>query len=56
MTLVKKILDGFNKTDTILAFTVSTTLYYIKNKNLREALHFSSHFVIIFLILLNILN
>ena len=56
MTLIKKVFNDFGKTDTKLAFIVSTTLYYIKNRNLRDALSFSSQFVVIFLILLNLID
>ena len=39
--------------DTILAFVVSSCLYYYFNRDIREALLFSLLFVVIFLTLLN---
>ena len=42
--------------DTILAFVVSSCLYYYFNRDLREALLFSLLFVVIFLTLLNAIN
>lgn len=48
------ILFGLTKYDTILAFFVSLTLYYIINRKIIDAVVFSLLFVIIFLILLNL--
>ena len=56
MSLINKVLSDFSKTDTKLAFSVSTILYYLKNNNFKDALIFSLQFVVIFLILLNLLN
>ena len=39
--------------DTILAFVVSSCLYYYFNRDIREAVLFSLLFVVIFLTLLN---
>ena len=42
--------------DTILAFVVSSCLYYYFNRDIREALLFSLLFVIIFLTFLKLIN
>ena len=42
--------------DTILAFIVSSGLYYYFNRDLKEALLFSLLFVVIFLTLLKLIN
>lgn len=49
-------LKNLYKIDTILAFSVSTLLYYYFNRNLQESLKFSVLFVVIFLFLLDLID
>lgn len=42
--------------DTILAFVVSSCLYYYFNRDIQQSLLFSTLFVVIFLTLLKLIN
>ena len=48
-------LKNIYKFDTLLAFVISSVLYYYFNKNVYESLRFSILFVLIFLFFLKIL-
>lgn len=59
---IKELLNDFIKIDTLLAFVVSFTLFYLFSSNkifkniILKSFVFSISFVIVFLIILNIFN
>lgn len=55
MYFIQNYISDFKKKDTILAFLVSSILYYVEHKNIKQSLLFSIKFVLIFLLFLNLL-
>jgi hypothetical protein len=53
MSFINKYINSLKKKDTILAFMVSSAIYYQENKNILFSIIFSLKFVLIFLFFLN---
>jgi putative effector of murein hydrolase len=56
MNFLYNLVNDFKKVDTLLAFCVSSILYYAFHRNIIKSILFSSLFVTSFLVLLNILE
>ena len=54
MLFIKKFIQSLKKKDTILAFIISSAIYYQESKNIIYSCIFSIKFVLIFLLFLNI--
>ena len=54
MSFIKKYIQSLKKKDTILAFIISSFIYYQESKNIIHSCIFSMKFVLIFLLFLNI--
>ena len=55
MEFINNYIFDLKKFDSLLAFLISTILYYNENKNIKKSITFSSKFVFIFLFFLNII-
>jgi hypothetical protein len=55
MNILKNFLNDLQKKDTILAFLISTLIYNCEHKNIKKSIIFSTKFVLVFLIFLNLL-
>jgi len=53
MNFIQNYVFNLKKKDTMLAFIVSSILYYIDHKNLKKSIIFSIKFVLLFLLFLN---
>ena len=56
MQFIKNYIHSFYKLDTLLAFIISTILFYLYTKNIINSFKFSISFVVVFLFFLNITN
>ena len=54
--MIKKYLLSFYKLDSLLAFIISTILFYLYTKKIYKAIYFSISFVVVFLFFLNIIK
>ena len=55
MEFINNYIFDLKKFDSLLAFLISTILYYNENKNIKKSITFSIKFVFIFLFFLNII-
>jgi hypothetical protein len=54
MKFFKNYIQDLKKNDSVLAFFISTILYYYEQKNIKKSILFSIKFVMIFLLFLNL--
>lgn len=54
MKFFKNYIQDLKKNDSVLAFFISTILYYYEHKNIKKSILFSIKFVMIFLLFLNL--
>ena len=56
MSFINNYIEDLKKNDTLLAFFVSSILYYCDTQNLEKSFIFAIKFVLIFLLFLNLIN